>query len=149
MQELYALRINLCAKRGCTGDIATRMIKACDQSKGDRVGTHFEYDWNCRCRRFRRQPSGHPSRYGNHVDLPTDKIGNQCRHAFVVALRPAIFDRNIAAFLIACLAEALVESAQTAGVKLRHFQAEITANLHLWLLRPRSERPGSRRTAEE
>ena len=45
----------------------------------------------------------------DHIHLGGDELGDQRREAFVLSVRPAVFDGDIAAFLIAKFAKALAE----------------------------------------
>ena len=46
---------------------------------------------------------------GDYRDLPADQIGGQRRQSFVMALRPTVFDRDVATLDKTRLVEALVE----------------------------------------
>ena len=67
-------------------------------------------DRNCRGRRLGRKRRGVPLA-DDHGDLTADQIGRQSRQASVLALRPAIFDRHVAALDVAGFVQALAERA--------------------------------------
>src|SRR5262249_20607472 len=107
---------------------------------------------NCCSQRFccnrRRRASGG----GNYVHLTANQFCDQVRDAIVLALRPTVFDRNIAAFYIARFAEALVKRAQSPaplGGGLRTEEAEhATPRLRARGAGARAGR-GDRRAADE
>ena len=45
----------------------------------------------------------------DHVDLAADEVGGQCRQPIIVALRPAVFDRQVLSLDVAALTQSLVE----------------------------------------
>src|SRR5262245_27623667 len=63
----------------------------------------------------------------------------------MLALRPAIFDRNVVTLNIAGLAQTLAERAQTVCPQIRRQNAEKSDHRHRRLLRACRKRPGSRR----
>src|SRR5262249_5982393 len=62
----------------------------------------------------------------------------------VFAVGPAKFDRDILAFRVACLGEALSECCEQASVRLGRARMEKSDHRHLRLLRARRERPRGR-----
>src|SRR5262249_37858387 len=82
-------------------------------------------------------------------DLAADQISRQARQPIVLTLRPAIFDRDVAAFDIAGFGQALVERSQARSIGVGRQAAEIADHRHRSLLRACRERPRRRRTAEQ
>ena len=106
-----------------------------------------EDDRNRRGRRLGRQRRCAAGR-GNHGHLTANQIGRQCRQSIVLTLRPAIFDRHVAAFDIAGFAQALAECAPRSGAYSAGRPAiEKPDHRHRRLLRARRQRP-RRRAAE-
>ena len=85
---------------------------------------------------------------GDHGDLPADQIGRQRRQPIVLLLRPAIFDRDIAALDKAGVTQALAEPGQPAGVAVGGRAAEVADHRHRRLLRACRERPRAPRRRE-
>src|SRR6185295_9354601 len=78
----------------------------------------------------------------------TDQFRCERRQPFVVAFRPPVFDRDIAALGEAGRGKAVAKRVQTAGKPVRRFRAEISDHRHSWLLRKGGARP-YRGTAEQ
>src|SRR5262249_48152336 len=89
------------------------------------------------------------ARRGNHGDLTADQSGRQGRQSIVSALRPAIFDRYVAALDVADFAQALLESAYIVRPEVGRSVAKEPNHWHRRLLRARRERPRSRSAAEQ
>src|SRR5215472_11344492 len=80
----------------------------------------------------------------------TNQFGRECRQLIVSALRPAIFDGQVAAFDIAGFAQPFVERAQTArNNRIGPFGTENPDHRHRALLRPRRARPRCGSGADE
>ena len=97
------------------------------------------------CCNRRRRASGR----GNYVHLTANQFCDQVRDAIVLALRPTVFDRNIAAFYIARFAEALVKRAQSPAPLGGRLRTEEADHRRRRLLRTRRKRPNDRRAAEK
>ena len=82
-------------------------------------------------------------------DLPANKIGRQPRQPVELVLGPAVFDRDVLAFDIPRVLQALAKSAQAIRETFRRYRAEETDHRHRRLLRPRRERPRRHRAAEQ
>ncbi len=55
----------------------------------------------------------------DHIDFACDQLREQPRQAFVVAIRPAGLDNNIASFLMAERTQAVAESLHAFGQTVR------------------------------
>jgi hypothetical protein len=71
----------------------------------------------------------------------TDQFRCERRQAFVVAFRPPVFDRHVAALGEASRGKALAKRAQTARKPVRRFRPEISDHRHFSLLRKGGARP--------
>jgi len=86
-----------CAQVSHTGGVAARPRKFGDQPLDHGVGRGREHDRDRRRRSLCRERGGSAGR-GDHGDLSAHQIGRERRQPIVVTLRPAIFDRHVAAF---------------------------------------------------
>src|SRR5207302_644348 len=95
VKQLKPLRIHLDGKEGDAREIAARPGETGNESVRDRIVTADEDDWDRRGRTLRRKypkvaPGGR-----DYADLAGDEVGGYCGQPIVVALRPAVFDREI------------------------------------------------------
>src|SRR5262249_15997185 len=88
-------------------------------------------------------------RRGDHSHMTADEIIDECGQSIVLAIGPAVLDRRILALDIAGFAQAPTESGYPGGECYIRSAVEETNQRHRRLLRPRRERPRSRRAAEE
>jgi hypothetical protein len=72
--------------------------------------------------------------------LPADQICRECRQSIVLALGPAILDRDIAALGKSALAKAFAEGFEAAGEGLRGFRTDIPDQWHRQGLGAQGER---------
>ena len=104
---------SLAGKVGCqdrqAGDVAARPRKAGDDAGGNRVAHDRGHDRDDRCRLFCRNNRWCGIR-DDDVHLEPDKLGRDLGEALTAALRPAIFDREIAALDPAEFVQPLHES---------------------------------------
>src|SRR5262249_23986424 len=107
VHQFQPLRPYLRVQRRYAPDVAARSGEARDKAKSDRLGRYLEYDRTRRGRCLARQCRRSATRRGNHGYLTTDEIGRQWPQSIVLAVRPAIFDRHVAAFDIAGFAQTL------------------------------------------
>ena len=140
MQKLQSLRLQLHAECGHAGEIAARPVQTGDEPECDRISPGEEDDRNGGGRRLRREHPNHLTGRSDHGDLSPHQIARQGRQPIVLLLRPAIFDRDIAALDKAGFIQALAESAQPAGVPVGGCAAEETDQRHRRLLRARGGR---------
>src|SRR5262245_47716565 len=81
------------------------------------------------------------------IDFQSNELGCELGEAFAASLRPAIFDREIAAVDPAEFAQSLHEGGGPLALRRRAARSEQSDSRHLRLLRARRERP--RRCAAE
>src|ERR1700730_17911612 len=117
MQKLQPLRPDFQGQGGRACEVAVRLAQARDKPEVHWITRCKEYDWSCLGRRLRRQ-----NRRGrwrdNYSDLMANKISCQCRQLVVMALGPAIFDRDILAFDEPGRFQAYAERAQQDCVRI-------------------------------
>src|SRR6516162_975704 len=80
----------------------------------------------------------------NDIDFQSNELGCQLGEAFAASLRPAIFDREIAAVDPAEIAHSLHEGGGPLALRRRATRSEQSDSRHLRLLCARRERPRSR-----
>src|SRR6516162_4012569 len=85
----------------------------------------------------------------NDIDFQSNELGCQLGEAFAASLRPAIFDREIAAVDPAEIAHSLHEGGGPLALRRRAARSEQSDGRHLRLLRVRRERPRNRNRAAE
>src|SRR5262249_41556425 len=85
----------------------------------------------------------------DHVNLAPDELGGQCRQPIIVALRPAIFDRQILSLDIVGFTQSLAECCQNRFIWSRQGAAEKAHHWHRLLLRARRQRPSRYRAADQ
>jgi hypothetical protein len=73
------------------------------------IAAGAENNGNGRGRRLYRELGRSASAYEDYAYLLADQIGRQFRQSFVLTFTPTVFDRNILAFDIAGLLQALAE----------------------------------------
>src|SRR5499425_1663808 len=100
-------------------------------------------------RSSRRSPSGFGCKRSNiaadgnnDCNLPADEIGGQCSKPTVISLRPAVFDRHVAAFDKAGVIQSLSNDSDQECIGRPRTAAQDTYNWKL-LLCARRERPRS------
>jgi hypothetical protein len=136
----------LCSQRdgviGNARDVAPRSVHAGDQALLDGIATDRENNRDrrgCRLGRARRSPKTRE----DYCDLSTNQIGRQGRQSIQLAIRPAVFDRNILAFDVADFPQASAErrSGRCGGAGR---SAEEPDHRQRRLLRARRTRPSRR-----
>ena len=147
-QELQPLRHQFADDEIDAGEVTSGSREAGHQSEPDGVLGHGEHDWNGRGRRLDGDGWSGSAMRDDDRDLPANKIGRQPRQPVELVLGPAVFDRDVLAFDIPCVLQALAKSAQAIRETLGRYRAEETDHRHRRLLRPRRERPRRRRAAE-
>jgi hypothetical protein len=129
-----------------TRDIAAGTVETGNETEFDWIGADRKYDRHCCGCSF----GGHCSRRGERNDCGQgvgDQLGGQCRQPVEATIGRAIFDREVAAFDIAGLLEALSDGADLSIIELG---AEEQADQRdRRLLRTCRDRPRDRRAAEQ
>src|SRR5262249_51615861 len=87
--------------------------------------------------------------YGNDGYLAADEIGGETRQAIIMALRPAVFDRDVPALDVTGLTEAAPKGRHQVGGILRRPAAKKPDHRHRQLLRAGRKRPCRSRAAEQ
>ena len=101
----------------CPGQIATRPGQAGDKTEPDRVVADDEDDGDrrgCRLGRRRRSNAGG----SDHGNLPTHQLACQLGESIELIVGRSMLDRQVLAFDVADLLQALTECAQTVGEEL-------------------------------
>src|SRR5262245_45547820 len=80
----------------------------------------------------------------NDIDFQSNELGCELGEAFAASLRPAIFDREIAAVDPAEIAHSLHEGGGPLALRRRAARSEQSDGRHLRLLRTRRTRPCGR-----
>src|SRR5262245_13581630 len=108
-KELEALAGKIGGQNRQAGDVAAGSRKAGDEAGADGISHHRGHDRN-----DRRSLLGRDDRRGcigdNDIDLEPDELRRDLRHVLAAAFRPAILDRDGAAFDPPELAQPLHES---------------------------------------
>ncbi len=148
-KQRKALSRQLVGDEADSREVAARPREARDKTSSHRVAATPEDDRDRRGRAFRGECRRRAARH-DQIDLAADEIGGQCGQPIVIALRPAVFDRQILSLDVAGFAQSLAE---------RHKQfrkrpagrpgAEDADHRHRLLLRARSERPCGHHAAEK
>ena len=124
-------------------DVAARPIEAGDEAVPDRVAP------GCKDDRHRRGCGlGHQCRRSaegrDHGHLTMNQFGREHRQSIVLALRPAVFDRDVLTFDEACLLQALAERGHEVRRVGGRSAAEKPDHRHRRLLRAYRDRPRCR-----
>ena len=141
--ELQSLAAERAVELGHSRRVAARLVEARDHAELDRIGAHHEHDGNRRGGGFgrerRRQRACEDDR-----GPAAHEFDRLPRQAIVVALRPAVFDRDVCAVDISRVTQGLAQRGQTRRVVVPRLAAEISDHRHRRLLRARRERPRHR-----
>ena len=140
-QQLKPLSRHLGGEHADPSEVAARPGEAGDQPVPDRIGATPEDDRDRRGRAFRGKCTRRAGR-DDQIDVAADEIGGQCGQPIVMALRPAIFDRQILSLDIAGFAQSLAErDHKQCRRRAGRPGVEDADHRHRLLLRARSERP--------
>src|SRR5262249_8789082 len=112
-----------------------------NETVSDRVARSGENDWNGRSRGFGRECRRDVPGRHDHGHRKADQIGCERRKSVNLALRPTVFDVDIAVLDIAGLTEALAEFGQVGRKLGRGLTVEEPDDRSPRLLRPSRERP--------
>jgi hypothetical protein len=120
-EELVHESDSLWAKLSChigdAGNDAAGPIEARDQTELDRVTAGAEDNRNGRGRGLSRAWRNNAAGRGENGNPTTHQISGQFRQSVELALRPAIFDREVLAFDIAQFAQPLAKRQRVACVR--------------------------------
>ena len=141
MQQFDPLGGDLKAESGHASEIAARPIEARHQPSGDRIAADIEDNWDRLGRRLEDERRRRASWYSDDAHLSVDQVRRKRRQTVVVPVRPAVFDRDIAALDKPGLGEALMERRHAMRPQLRQLGAEEPDHRHRRLLRTRHHRP--------
>ena len=122
-------------------------LRLATRPSSNRVGAQFKDDRNGRGRRLCRQRRRSAGR-GNHGHLTMNQISRHRRQPIILVLRPAIFDRDVAAFDVAGFAQPFEKSGQLPRVIFGRSRIDKPNHRHRRLLRTRRQRPRCRRAAK-
>src|SRR6476619_6668421 len=143
LEQIQALHIGLSHHQGESGDVAAWPREGRHMAAAEWVRVTHEYDRNRRGRSLgRRGVDG--TRGHDDIDLEPDKFLRKFAHPLRFALRPAVFNDDIAAFLVTKLAKSLAESFKDIGKHVRTVPQETDAVEPPGLLRVRLKRPRGR-----
>src|SRR5215475_10966132 len=122
--------------------------EAGDEAVRNRVACNGEHDRNDRGRLFGGEHCRRSLR-DYDMDLEPHEFSHDLSEALVAPSRPAILDRDIAAFGPAAFAEPLHECGNPLALALRRALTHESDERWLWLLRSRRNRPHRHRAAEQ
>src|SRR5262249_26298193 len=148
MQQFQSLCYQLVNEKIDTRRVSAGPGEAGDETKSDRVfASGKDYGDRCGCR-LGGECSGR--RCGrNHGDTPANQVSRKFRQSFELTVSPAQFKRNVLAFDVSGLPEALAKSAQIIPEGLGRLGMQKSNHRHRRLLRACRERPRDRRAAEQ
>jgi len=115
VQHLKLLCWEFTPEEGHARDVAARPRETGDKPM-HRIGADFENNRDCCGGGFRgeRRSVAHGDNYHH---LASGQIGRQCWQLTVLIVRPAIFDRDVLAFNIASLLQALLDGGDTESAR--------------------------------
>ena len=128
------------------GDITARPVQARDQPDLHRIDRGAEDDRDRAGGGLGRQSCQATGRNDNYGHAPADQIGGQFGQTIELILSEAVFNRHIAAFDETSLAQTFEEVREVSSIRTK---MQISDHWHRPLLRPRRQRPGRGRGAEE
>src|SRR2546423_6271160 len=149
MQKFKPLRRQLGIEDADTGEVAARSVQALYQADLDRIRADQKYDWNDSGGSLRSERRYSREWSGDHGYLAAHQIGGQRWQAIIVTFCPTVGDRNVSAFDVAALSQALAERPQICRIQFDRRAAKIANHRNRGLLRPCRHRPRRGRAAEE
>jgi hypothetical protein len=149
MQQAQPLGAQLRRHVVDAGNIAARAAEAWHDTGLHRVSAGGKYDRNGVGRCLRGKGSCRANRCDDDRHQTLHQIGRQVREPAVVAVRPAEFDRDIAALGKAGFSKALSERREKTGVRLGKARMEKSDDLRRGLLRARRDWPRGCRAAQQ
>src|SRR5262249_15228110 len=124
-----------------SGEVTARPGEAGNESELDRVVRDRKHDRNGCGRRLGCESRSGAAGRDDDGNTLANQIGRQTWQSVELVLGPAVFDRDVLAFGIACLLQSLQKSARSLG---RRHRAEKADYRHRRLLRAYRERPRRR-----
>jgi hypothetical protein len=124
-----------------THDVAARSVQAGDKTSFDRITSGAKNDRNGPARSLDRHCRGRALWRHNYGHSTVNQIGGQFRQALIDIVRPAEFDRDIAAFDEAGFAQTSAEGGYKMCSRLRRTGVDISDHWHRRLLCACRERP--------
>src|SRR6516164_7028985 len=146
-RKLKSLPAESRADEGDAGDVATRPVKARDETSLDRIECCDEDNGNCRGRDLRRERCGSSQRR-DQVHPPVHKIGRKCGQSIILTIRQALLDHYVPTNDIASLGQSLTERNDPLSCHRSRQAAEKPDHWHCRLLGVDGKRP-RRRAAEQ
>jgi hypothetical protein len=148
LEQRQALHIGLSHHQGQPGYVAARPREARYMATAERVRVTHEYDRNRRGRSLsRRGVDG--ARCHDDIDLEPDEFLRKFAHPIRFALCPAVFNVDIAAFLVTKLAKPLAESFEGIHKCVWTVPQKADPVDLAWLLCMRRKRPRDRRATKK
>ena len=130
MQQRQPLRSELGTEPTHPRDVAARPIEAGDKAVFTRVIVAREHNRDCTGRRLGRERRIVAAGCSDHGHLTLNEFGRQRRQSIRPPLRPAIFDRDVLAFDIAGLIQALAERGHHRNPRLRRLPVQKSNHRH-------------------
>src|SRR5262249_857240 len=128
---------------GSAGGVAAGSVRGAARPRPAGAPRHKKHDRNGRgCSLGSKAPRR--AVHGDHGYLATNQIGRKRRQPIIVALRPAVFDRQILTFDITGFLQSLAECTQKVCEELRRLAAEKPNHRYFCLLATRRDRPRCR-----
>jgi hypothetical protein len=143
-QQPQPLRPQLLSEIVHAGHVAARPIEAIDKTELDRIGADAEDDRNSAGGGLGRDGRRRAARRHDDGGTTLNKIGDQIGQSFVLLVRPAIFDHDIAAIDEARFGESCTKRRRQMGARLCGAVMEESDHRQSRLLRSRRERPSGR-----
>lgn len=108
MEQLQPPRRYLRIGLGHTREVSARPVRAGDKANLYRVSASFENNRDGRCRRLCRKRSRRTG-CGNYRDLTFHQVGRQRSQPVILAIRPTLFNRYVAAHKITSFTQTFEE----------------------------------------
>jgi hypothetical protein len=103
-------------KEGYTRGIAARPVQTGDKARLHGIATHHENERNAASGVLGRQSRNRASACIENSDAPIDQLIRKSRQAIVIAIRPAIFDDDVATFVETGFAQAFPKGGHHLGI---------------------------------
>src|SRR5262249_35677824 len=100
---------------GDAGDVAAGLVEGGNEPRLDGIATYGEHDGDCSGRLLGRERSAQSAGHRDYRHLATHQVGHETGHLVVLAVCPAILDRDVAAFDKASLVQSITERCRKIG----------------------------------